>query len=95
MFSFLNRELKIGNNRKTGIEAKQRGKGRNEREEEGEEDRERERDSKWQMKKAHYHPKACSGAPIYLYLCVTFSPSGVSQIMSSLQTTQFKMSLVL
>lgn len=56
MFSFLNRELKIGDNRKTGIEAKQRGKGRNERE--GEEEREKETDSKQQMKKAYCHPES-------------------------------------
>jgi len=59
MFSFLNRELKIGNNRKTGIEAKQTGKGRNEREGEGERRRERETDiQKRQIKKAYCLPES-------------------------------------
>ena len=59
MFSFLNRELKIGDNRKTGIEAKQIGKGRNEREGEGERRRERETDiQKRQIKKAYCLPES-------------------------------------
>ena len=84
MFSFLNRELKIGNNRKTGIEAKQRGKGRNEREEEGEEDRERERDSKWQMKKAHCHPESMFwSSNLSLFMCNFLSQWGFSNNVKS------------
>lgn len=84
MFSFLNREVKIGNNRKTGIEAKQTRKGGNEREGDGEGERERNRDSKKQMKKPIVSQKACFRAPIYLYVCRSFSLNGVSQIMLSL-----------
>ena len=86
MFSFLNRELKIGDNKKIGIEAKQTGKGRNEREGEGERRREREklRFKKGKLKKPIVSQKACFRAPIYLYVCRTFSPNGVSQIMLSL-----------
>lgn len=51
MFSFLNRELKIGNNRKTGIEARQTRKRGNEREGDGEGERRKERETEIQKSK--------------------------------------------
>lgn len=72
MFSFLNRELKIENKRKTGTAAK---------EIEENEMRERERLKKARETKPIVLQEALLGAPTCLYVCGTFSTSEVSQIM--------------
>lgn len=73
MFLLPNREVKIGENRKTGIQAKQIG----ERELR---DRQTDRFTKANETKPVTNQEACLGTPTYLYKCETFSIHGVSYI---------------